>query len=178
LDLILALEEIMNLRNQNHHQFAVLFAVLIMMTLSVSSCRTSNQTISTPTASNENVEQVLIQMEHEWAAAPANRDAATLERIIADDWVSFTWDGETITKTQVIADAKFGANTAQSISLEALKVRVFGDAAIVTGGVNEKSQYEGRDMSGHYLWTDVFVKRNGRWQAVASQTTRVGKSKS
>jgi ketosteroid isomerase-like protein len=86
--------------------------------------------------------------------------------------------GENITKTQVIADAKFGANTAESVNLEGIKVRVFGDAVIVTGRVIEKSQYQGRDMSGHYLWTEVLVKRNGRWQAVASQTSRVGEPKS
>jgi len=77
-----------------------------------------------------------------------------------------------------MADARSGANTAESVNLEAMKVRVFGDAVVVTGGVTEKSQYQGRDMSGHYLWTDVFVKRNGRWQAVASQTTRIGTPKS
>ena len=41
--------------------------------------------------------------------------------------------GETSTKTQVIADAKSGANTAESVNLEGIKVRVFGDAVIVTG---------------------------------------------
>lgn len=119
-----------------------------------------------------------MQMERAWAQAPSKRDAATLERIIADDWIAFTWDGETVTKAQVLADARSGANTAESIELQLMKVRIFGDAAIVTGGVIEKSRYQGRDMSGHYLWTDVFVKRNGRWQAVASQTTRVGEPKS
>jgi ketosteroid isomerase-like protein len=157
----------------------VMIPILITMIISVSSCRTGTQKTSAETAtSGENVEQVLMQMEREWSAAPYKRDVATLERIIADDWIAFTWDGETITKTQVIADAKSGANTAESVNLEGMKVRVFGDAAIVTGGVTEKSQYQGRNMSGHYLWTDVFVKRNGRWQAVASQTTRVGEPKS
>jgi ketosteroid isomerase-like protein len=120
-------------------------------------------------------------MEREWSAAPYKQDVATLARIIAVDWIAFTWDAETIAKAQVIADAKSGANTAESVKLEGMNgmnVRVFGNADIVTGGVTEKSRYQGRDMSGHYLWTDVFVKRNGRWQAVASQTTRVDEPKS
>jgi ketosteroid isomerase-like protein len=129
--------------------------------------------ITTPPASQANDEQVLMQIEREWADAPAKRDAAALDRIIADDWTSFTWDGETVGKAQVIADAKLGANTAQSQELGPMRVRIFGDTAVVTGSVSGKSQYQGRDMSGHYIWTDVFVKRNGHWQAVASQTTRV-----
>ncbi len=153
--------------------------VLITMTASVSSCPSSTQKKSGATAiSGKNVEQVLMQTEREWSEAPNKRDAAALDRIIADDWISFTGDGETVTKAQVMADARSGANTAESVNLEAMKVRVFGDAVVVTGGVTEKSQYQGRDMSGHYLWTDVFVKRNGRWQAVASQTTRIGTPKS
>jgi len=39
------------------------------------------------------------------------------------------------------------------------------------GSNEEKSAYKGKDTSGRYTWIDVFVKRNGRWQAVASQST-------
>ena len=53
-----------------------------------------------------------------------------------------------------------------------MKVRVFGTTAIVTGSDTEKSTYKGKDSSGKYVWTDVFVERNGRWQAVASQSTK------
>ena len=52
-----------------------------------------------------------------------------------------------------------------------MKVRVFGNTAVVTGSDDEKSSYKGKDTGGHYVWTDIFVKRNGRWQAVASQGT-------
>jgi len=56
-----------------------------------------------------------------------------------------------------------------------MKVRVFGDTAVVTGSDDEKSSYKSKDTSGHYLWSDVFVKREGRWQAVASQGTLMAK---
>jgi hypothetical protein len=45
----------------------------------------------------------------------------------------------------------------------------------VVGSDTEKSTYHGKDSSGQYSWTDVFVKRNGQWQAVASQSTKVPK---
>jgi hypothetical protein len=54
-----------------------------------------------------------------------------------------------------------------------MKVRIYGNTAIVTGTDTEKSEYHGKDSSGKYLWTDVFVFRNGRWQAVSSQSTRL-----
>lgn len=55
-----------------------------------------------------------------------------------------------------------------------LKVRVYGDIAIITGRTTEKSQYKGSDSSGQYLWTDTWNKRAGGWQCVASHGSKVG----
>jgi len=41
-----------------------------------------------------------------------------------------------------------------------MKVRFFGDTAVLTGSDEEKSSYKGKDTSGRYTWTDVFVKRS------------------
>ncbi len=54
-----------------------------------------------------------------------------------------------------------------------MKVRVFGDTAVVTGTDDEITMEDGKKSSGHYVWTDVFVKRNGQWLAVASQTAQI-----
>jgi ketosteroid isomerase-like protein len=96
-----------------------------------------------------------------------------LDRIISDDWVGIDFQGKAITKAQSIADLKSGSSTNQSVQLGDMKVRVFGNTAVVTGSDTEKSTYKGKDSSGKYVWTDVFVNRNGRWQAVASQSTKV-----
>jgi ketosteroid isomerase-like protein len=76
-----------------------------------------------------------------------------------------------MTKAQVLVELKSGDNKTDSITLGDMKVRVYGDTAVVTGSDDEKSSYKGKDTSGHYTWTDVFVKRKGHWQAVASQGT-------
>jgi ketosteroid isomerase-like protein len=70
---------------------------------------------------------------------------------------------------------KSGQSANQTVELGEMKVRVFGNTAIVVGSDTEKSTYHGKDSSGQYSWTDVFVKRNGQWQAVASQSTKVPK---
>jgi hypothetical protein len=56
--------------------------------------------------------------------------------------------------------------------LGSMTVRIFGITAVVTGSNTEKSMSHGKDSSGKYVWTDVFVMRNGLWQVVASQSTR------
>ena len=119
------------------------------------------------------IEKTILQMERDWTAAGLKKDFATLDRIIADDWVAIDFQGKAITKAQSIADLKSGSSINQSVQLGEMKVRVFGNTAVVTGSDTEKSTYKGKDSSGKYAWTDVFVNRNGRWQAVASQSTKV-----
>jgi ketosteroid isomerase-like protein len=128
-----------------------------------------------PAASKANtasVEQTLMQMERDWTQAALKKDTAALDRILADDWVAIGFQGTTTTKTQAIAELKSGVSAAQAEELGDLKVRIFGTTAIVTGSDTEKSTYKGKDSSGKYVWTDVFVEHNGRWQAVASQSTK------
>jgi ketosteroid isomerase-like protein len=118
------------------------------------------------------VEKALIQMEKDWANAGITKDAATMERVIADDWVGVDYNGKTLSKAEAIADLKSGASAAKSIELGQLKVRVYGNTAVVNGSDTEKSTWKGKDSSGHYVWTDVFVERNGKWQAVSSTSVK------
>lgn len=116
------------------------------------------------------VEQALMQIERDWTEAGLKKDVATLDKILADDWVGQGITGSA-TKAQALADLKSGDSKQDSITLGEMKVRVFGNTAVVTGSDDEKTSYKGKDTSGHYTGTDVFVKRQGRWQAVASQGT-------
>jgi hypothetical protein len=54
-----------------------------------------------------------------------------------------------------------------------MKVRVFGDTAVVTGTDDEITVEGSKESSDHYVWTDVFVNRNGKWLAGASQTALI-----
>lgn len=118
-------------------------------------------------ASSENVAQVLTKMENDWIEAALKHDPATVDRILADDFVAIGPGGRASTKTQIVDGTKPGGFTAEALSIDDVKVRVFGDTAVVTYGQSEKSQSQGKDLSGRSVWTDVFVKKNGRWQIVA-----------
>lgn len=126
-------------------------------------------------ADTSSVEKTLMQMERDWTEAGLKKDVKTFDRIIADDWVALDFLGKTVTKAEAVADLKSGSSTNQSVQLGEMKVRTFGNTAVVTGSDTEKSTYKGKDSSGKYVWTDVFVNRNGRWQVVASQSTKLEK---
>jgi ketosteroid isomerase-like protein len=118
-------------------------------------------------------DHVLIQLENDWGDAVSTGDLSKLERIIADDWTG-RYPFYVLTKAQELELIKSGDIKVQSVTTSDLKVRSFGDVAVVTGTDDDTgSYYKGRDVSGRYLWMDVFAKRSGRWQAVASEETLV-----
>jgi len=119
------------------------------------------------------VSAVLMQMERDWSQAGIKKDFKTLDRIMADDWVSIDSLGQATTKAQTLTAMKSNQASQEFIELGEMKVRVFGTAAIVTGTDVERGSYKGQDSSGKYAWMDVFAKRNGRWQAIASQSTKI-----
>lgn len=117
------------------------------------------------------VSQTLQKMERAWLTAEQTHDAAAFEKIVAHDWIAVTPDGKSQTRTERAAEIKASHTT--STTMGEMKVRVFGDTAVVTGTDDEVSMEAGKKSIDHYVWTDVFVKRNGKWLAVASQTAQV-----
>jgi uncharacterized protein (TIGR02246 family) len=117
------------------------------------------------------VSEKLQAIEQDWLNAEKNHDAAAFEKIVADDWIAITPDGKSQTKAQRAVEIKTARTT--SATLGDMKVRVFGDTAVVTGTDDEITVEGSKESSDHYVWTDVFVKRNGKWLAVASQTALI-----
>ena len=120
--------------------------------------------------SDADISQTLQAMERTWLNAEKNHDAATFDKLVADDWIAITPDGKRQTKAERAAEII--ASDIDSATLGEMKVRVFGDAAVVTGSDDEITMKDGKKSTDHYVWTDVFVKRNGKWLAVASQTAQ------
>jgi ketosteroid isomerase-like protein len=94
-----------------------------------------------------------------------------MEQIESDDFTITHANGQVITKAQEVANLKRAGATDSSLSFstEDTKVRLYGDTAILTGIFVSKS----KDSTERSRYTDVYVKRNGRWQVVASHLTRL-----
>ena len=119
-------------------------------------------------------EKEIVALVKEFDAAFVKNDTTFMERILADDWMAITPDGEVMTKAQMQkgmkeGDLKFGALE----ELEAIKVRVYGDAVVATGRGRMKATLKGKPYSSHDRWTNVYIKRDGKWQCVSSHTTRL-----
>ena len=116
---------------------------------------------------------IIRKMERDWAVLVVKRDTATMLSMGVDNCMFMDASGHLNTLKQIVADVKSGALAFESMQINDLKVRVYGDAAVVFGLETEKSKYKGEDTSGQYRFTDTFVKRNGHWLYVASHSTRL-----
>jgi len=121
----------------------------------------------------QSAEQELIKLENEWADAWVKSDVAFFDRIMADD---FTWTspwGEVFTKAHNLALVKSGEDVITSWVLAEMKVRVYEDAAVVSGCDTVKETYKGKDVSGQNRFTHTWVKLAGRWQCVAGHSSEI-----
>ncbi len=100
-------------------------------------------------------------------------DAAALERMTSDDYTFITLRGELRTKAEIVKGFSTGAFKYASREISDLNIRVYGDAAVVTGRSTQKGTENGKDYSGDYRFTRVYVRQDGRWLTVALQTTLV-----
>lgn len=142
--------------------------------------KTTNANVAKETVDKAAVETELLRLEHEWGDAAKAHNAEIVKRLLADDVLMTYPDGTTGTKADEVRDTESGALTLESYELTDPKVIVLdADAALVTGRTTYKNgKYKGPDgkvidISGDYRFTDVYARRNGNWQVVASQATRI-----
>jgi ketosteroid isomerase-like protein len=119
------------------------------------------------------VEDQIKKLEQDWAQATVKEGAAAVDQYEAEDIVSTDPSGRVTDKAQDKKDLSSGDLKFQSIQASDLKVSVYGNTAVATGTSTLKGTYKGQDISGMYRFTDTWVKRDGKWQAVASQATRI-----
>lgn len=118
-------------------------------------------------------EEKIAGYEADLGQAMIQRDIATLQKLVGDDWTIQSDSGTMGTKAGFINDVRSGTLVVSSFKLHDLHVRVLGNVAFVQGFDDETSSYNGKTNSGTYNWLDVWENRGGRWVSVATQLTRV-----
>ncbi|MGB7068149.1 MAG: nuclear transport factor 2 family protein [Pyrinomonadaceae bacterium] len=118
-------------------------------------------------------ENVLRHIEREWEEATKNKDKAWFERNLADEYTATNGLGKRFNKTEDIADTLSNTDTITSSELSNMQVRVHGDMGVVTGRLHRVGKDKNGAFDRNYMFTDTFVKRDGRWQVVSTQATIV-----
>lgn len=118
--------------------------------------------------------QAVVSLERAYRDAVARQDLAAAGRILARDFVATSSRGEMRDKEAELADMKPSPDYAmEGYELDDINVRVFGDTAVATGRATLKVAFRGQSNTSVFRYTRVYVKREGQWQAVAQQLTRL-----
>jgi len=118
-------------------------------------------------------ESEIRQLESRRIQAMVKADAEELNRVLADDLTYTHSSGQVDSKSQLIESLKSGERKYQMIEPQDVKVRLYGDAAIVTGRAKLKTVSKGQESSFQAQFTDVYAKKKGHWQMVAWQSSRL-----
>jgi uncharacterized protein (TIGR02246 family) len=121
----------------------------------------------------ESDEQQIVKLFEDGDRALIAADVAELSRIFADDYVQYDELGESRTKQDVIKNLETGAIRYLSIVSTGRRIRLLGDELVIVHGSEEDDVEQGRRrFPVRYIYMDVVVKRDGRWQIVGSQLAR------
>ena len=118
-------------------------------------------------------QEILIQLEQDWDDAFHRRDVGFIENILADDFVATHADGTRADKAQELTLVASFSEQVDSSMLDEFAVKVYGDTAVVRFTQHLRGPSQGQTLEVTYRYMDIFVIRAGRWQCVASQSTRV-----
>ncbi len=144
--------------------------VLLLATAALAPAHTQR---NTPAQGTDATTQALIRLENRWVDALMKSDVATLDSIFADSYVDTDEHSHRSDKQGVLSVLKSGELKIESIKLSDMQVYDYGDAAVVTGSASQAGSFQGQPFAAKIIFTDTFVKQNGKWRAVASHRSAV-----
>jgi ketosteroid isomerase-like protein len=117
------------------------------------------------------MEEELLKVEKGFVDAIAKNDLEAIERFITDDWIIINADGGIIDRERFLQVIKSGTLTHEMMESDDMRVRVYGDSAVVSTLTRSKGKFMGQEFTTHERSTDVFVRCDGRWRCVLTQLT-------
>jgi ketosteroid isomerase-like protein len=117
-------------------------------------------------------QEILVQLEQDWDEAFHRNDVRFIEPILADEFVVTYGDGTRGDKAKEL-ELAIVEQPIESSSLDEFIVKVYRDTAVVWFTQHLVGQSKGQTLELTFRYVDVFVFRAGRWQCVASQSTRL-----
>jgi ketosteroid isomerase-like protein len=145
--------------------------LIVIITITASSIALA-QAASGKAHKTGKAEQEIRKLMAEIDEAHRRSDVAAFDRIWADDYVLTDWRGVVKNRAEALAEWRAGKHQYESYQSDDIRVRIYGDTAIVTARVTRKSGSDAENI-GRFRHTRVFVRQNGRWRLVATQVTRI-----
>jgi len=124
-----------------------------------------------PITDDTAVVEHITRFEHQFAEAAMRGDNSTIEGLLAPEFVGVDPNGRELSRAQVLSQQKTPEQVIEVLRHENIRVRVFGDCAVVFAVTVMKGQYKGTAFAGEYPYMRVWTRRQGKWLAVATQSS-------
>jgi len=114
--------------------------------------------------------KAMIRMERQWAEADCDGNLSA-ETTLADDFEGTAPDNSRYTKAKEVQETKSGKHQSRECRLGEVRVHFFGENVAVLYGSEGRIEKDkdGRERTRSLIWTDTWLKRNGKWQIIAAQ---------
>jgi ketosteroid isomerase-like protein len=117
-------------------------------------------------------EREVLKTEHQRVEALIRKDMSSLEQFYHPDFVSTSRNGQVTDRMQYLEGIRSAGTKIESMEHSDVRVRVYGETAVVTGRTSGKGRISGIDFTDKPgRFTHVYFKRDGRWQIVAMQNS-------
>jgi ketosteroid isomerase-like protein len=117
------------------------------------------------------MEEEVLKVEKGFTDAIAKNDLEAIERFVTDDWIIINADGGIIEKERFLEVINSGALTHEMMESDDIRVRVYGDSAVVSALTRSKGKFMEQEFTTHERSTDVFVRHERQWRCVLTQLT-------
>lgn len=126
---------------------------------------------------NENAEQLILRLENEGREATLKNDIKANDRLLADNWLNVNPDGSITTKARLMELLRDSSFAIKSIENDEVLVRVYANAAVVTGRSTTKRAGQGDEVVTRQVrFTRVYARIRGRWQVVSAHNSLIRES--
>ena len=122
---------------------------------------------------NQTIVEEVLQAEREWVRAHQELDVAAIDRLMGEDYTIIDSKGAVRGKAETLASYQSQTRNWESADSDEYDVRVYGDTAVVIGRWRARGSNAGEAFDYAARFMAVYVKRNGRWQIVADQSTPI-----
>lgn len=118
--------------------------------------------------------QELTRLERVWNDAYVRGDADALDNLCSDDLIVTMTDMQVLNKAVSIRIVRSGKVKFQRYQTSDIRIRVYGDAAVVTGRLERTRNAQGHQANDNWRFTKFYVRRDGKWQVVAWHASTIG----
>ncbi len=123
---------------------------------------------------NHDAKQQIEQLEDEWRNAQIAGDAATMDKLLSDDYIGISMSGQVNTKAQQLARIRSHALTVSRLDIEDRKIKLLGQVAVVTVRASVQGVSEGTPLNGNFRYTRIYQHLpSGAWKITNFEATRI-----